>query len=70
MGPSNVIPYFYRAKGSFDSDDITVTTLITSNRFKVFARLVEKYRGLPPASSSFPIVDRADICHSSYQGYR
>jgi hypothetical protein len=47
MGPSNVIPYFYRAKGSFDSDDITVTTLITSNRFKVFARLVEKYRGSP-----------------------
>jgi hypothetical protein len=46
MSPSNVIPYFYRAKGTFDTDDITITTLITSNRFKVFARLVEKYRGL------------------------
>jgi len=47
MRPSNVIPYFYRASGSFNRDDITVTTLITSNRFEVFARLVEKYRGLP-----------------------
>jgi len=56
MGPSNVIPYFYRAKGSFDSDDITVTTLITSNRFKVFARLVEKYRGLSPPSIIFTLL--------------
>ena len=74
MGPSNIIPYFYRAKGTFDPDDITVTTLITSNRFKVFARLVEKYRGLPPSLNLyftfFLIVDRADIRHSSYQGYR
>jgi len=45
--PSNVLPYFYRASGSFDQDDITITTLITSNRFEVFARLVKKYRGLP-----------------------
>ena len=69
MGPSNVIPYFYRAKGSFDADDITVTTLITSNRFKVFARLVEKYRGLPQASTfyfTFLIANRTDIRYSSY----
>jgi hypothetical protein len=45
MRPSNVMPYFYRARGSFDGDDITITTLITSNRFNVFVRLVEKYRG-------------------------
>jgi glycosyltransferase-like protein LARGE len=73
MVSSNVIPYFYRAKGSFDADDITITTLITSNRFKVFARLVEKYRGLPPASTIYftlLIAHRADIRHRSYQGYR
>lgn len=46
MRPSNVLPYFYRAYGSFNRDDITVTTLITSNRFEVFARLVDKYKGL------------------------
>ena len=45
MRPSNIKPYFYRAKGHFESDDVTITTLITSNRFEVFPRLVEKYQG-------------------------
>ena len=47
MRPSNIIPYFYRAKGHFEGDDVTITTLITSNRFEVFPRLVEKYQGRP-----------------------
>jgi hypothetical protein len=47
MRPSNVLPYFYRASGSFKRDDITITTLVTSNRFEVLARLVKKYKGLP-----------------------
>ena len=47
MRPSNIKPYFYRAKGHFESDDVTITTLITSNRFEVFTRLVEKYQGWP-----------------------
>jgi hypothetical protein len=46
MRPSRTIPYFYRANGTFDPDDITITTLITSNRFQVFRRLVERYQGL------------------------
>ncbi|KAF8967939.1 glycosyl-transferase for dystroglycan-domain-containing protein [Flammula alnicola] len=58
MRPSNIMPYFYRAKGSFDADDVTITTLITSNRFKVFARLVEKYRG--PISVTVHIRDVAE----------
>ncbi|KAJ3514801.1 hypothetical protein NLJ89_g2157 [Agrocybe chaxingu] len=58
MHPSNVIPYFYRAQGSFDSDGITITTLITSNRFEVFARLVEKYHG--PISVTVHIKDVAE----------
>lgn len=45
LHPSKIIPFFYRAFGTFESDDITITTLITSNRFPVFARLVERYRG-------------------------
>lgn len=45
MQPSRTIPYFYRANGTFDFDDITITTLITSNRFQVFRRLVERYQG-------------------------
>lgn len=46
MHPSKIIPFLYRASGDFQADDITITTLITSNRFPVFARLVERYRGM------------------------
>ncbi|KAJ4493792.1 glycosyl-transferase for dystroglycan-domain-containing protein [Lentinula edodes] len=45
MHPSKIVPFFYRASGELDADDITITTLITSNRFPVFARLVERYQG-------------------------
>lgn len=47
MRPSKIVPFFYRATGAFDSEDITITTLITSNRFKIFAQLVERYQGMP-----------------------
>ena len=45
LQPSKVIPYFYRASTDFAADDITITTLVTSNRFKVLAALVERYQG-------------------------
>lgn len=49
LQPSKVIPYYYRASGpdtpGFNKEDITITTLVTSNRFKVFERLVERYQG-------------------------
>lgn len=46
MHPSKIVPFFYRAAGDFDREDITITTLVTSNRFKVFAELVENYQGI------------------------
>ena len=46
MSPSKIIPFFYRAVGEFDKEDITLTTLVTSNRFKVFAQLAENYQGV------------------------
>ena len=50
MHPSRIIPYYYRATGNFESDDITVTTLISSDRFPVFRNLVRRYKGvLAPA---------------------
>ncbi|THH33298.1 hypothetical protein EUX98_g918 [Antrodiella citrinella] len=45
LHPTRIIPYFYRATGKFDDDDVTITTLVTSNRFKVLKQLVERYRG-------------------------
>lgn len=47
MGPSRIIPFYYKATSEVDQEDITITTLITSNRFSVFARLVEHYQGSP-----------------------
>lgn len=46
LHPSKIVPFFYRASGHFDREDITIMTIITSNRFQVFARLVERYRGM------------------------
>ncbi|KAF7980857.1 hypothetical protein HWV62_36515 [Athelia sp. TMB] len=49
MRPSTIVPFFYRATGSLDvqyeDDDVTITTLITEDRFPVFARLVDTYTG-------------------------
>lgn len=46
LQPSKVVPYYYKATKQPKSQDITITTLITSNRFKVFAALVERYQGV------------------------
>lgn len=46
MHPSKIVPFFYRASGDFDKEDITITTLVTSNRFKVFAALAKNYQGI------------------------
>ncbi len=62
LQPSKVIPYYYRAsdhdRPDFNVKDITITTLITPNRFEVFSRLVERYRG--PVSATVHVGDSAD----------
>ena len=73
MHPSKVTPFFYRAKGSPAAADITITTLITSNRFDVFARLVEKYRGSLFGSAWLDCCvnpPRPNFCHRTHQGRR
>ncbi|KAG0333603.1 hypothetical protein BG000_009026 [Podila horticola] len=45
MQPSKVIPYYFKAEGVFDKEEVTITTLITENRFGVFKKLVRNYRG-------------------------
>jgi hypothetical protein len=46
MQPGQMIPFYYRASGTFDKEDITITTHITPNRFEVFDDLVRRYQGL------------------------
>ncbi|GAA5958430.1 hypothetical protein JCM3765_007874 [Sporobolomyces pararoseus] len=59
LQPSKVIPYYYRAtepdQPGFNQQDITITTLVTSNRFTVFERLVERYQG--PISATVHVSD-------------
>lgn len=61
MKPSQIIPYYYRASGTFDKEDITITSLITSNRFQTLARLVERYQGAPFAPLTVVVPINAHI---------
>ncbi|KAG8740753.1 hypothetical protein FRC12_015895 [Ceratobasidium sp. 428] len=58
LKPSKIIPYYYRALHEHEWDDITITTIITSNRFNAFARLVEQYQG--PISATIHISSTPD----------
>ena len=43
--PTRIIPFYFKASSTVEPDDVTITTLVTSNRFRVFRQLVEHYRG-------------------------
>ncbi|KAI9303308.1 glycosyl-transferase for dystroglycan-domain-containing protein [Cunninghamella echinulata] len=45
MGPSKVIPYYFKAEETFDQEEVTISTLVTHNRFKVLSRLASHYQG-------------------------
>ena len=46
MHPMKILPYFYKASEIFDEDDITITTLVTPNRFEVLRKLASRYEGM------------------------
>ncbi|THH05840.1 hypothetical protein EW145_g4497 [Phellinidium pouzarii] len=54
----DVIPYYYRAAARPAPDDVTITTLVTRDRFTVLRQLVERYRG--PVSVTVH-VSRAEL---------
>ncbi|KAF9166094.1 hypothetical protein DFQ26_008683 [Actinomortierella ambigua] len=45
MQPTRVIPFYFRASERFPKKMVTITTLITPDRFQVFCRLVHQYQG-------------------------
>ncbi|KAI9272855.1 glycosyl-transferase for dystroglycan-domain-containing protein [Phascolomyces articulosus] len=57
MGPSKVIPYYFKAEESADSEEVTIATLVTHNRFKVLSRLATRYKG--PISVAIHVNDDA-----------
>ncbi|EPT00461.1 hypothetical protein FOMPIDRAFT_128238 [Fomitopsis schrenkii] len=61
LHPTRIIPYYYRASGAVDADDVTITTLVTRNRFKVFRQLVESYRGPVSVTVHIPFPAHASL---------
>ncbi|OBZ91531.1 Glycosyltransferase-like protein LARGE2 [Choanephora cucurbitarum] len=55
MGPSKVIPYYFRATEQFDQEDVTISTLVTHNRLPVLSRLATRYKG--PISVAIHVND-------------
>ncbi|KAG1180303.1 hypothetical protein G6F70_000467 [Rhizopus microsporus] len=55
MGPGKVIPYYFKATDTFDSEDISIATLVTHNRFPVLSRLATRYKG--PISAAIHVND-------------
>ena len=45
LQPSKTISFFYRGKEIPQPKDITITTLVTSDRFHILAELAEQYQG-------------------------
>jgi hypothetical protein len=49
MQPIKITPFYYKSSRAFKTaaefEDITITTLVTSDRFPVFKQLVELYQG-------------------------
>ena len=45
MHPTRIIPFYFKSSNGVDLNDVTIATLVTNNRFKVFKQLVERYRG-------------------------
>lgn len=61
LHPTRIIPYYYRASSAVDADDVTITTLVTRNRFKVFRQLVERYRGPVSVTVHIPFPAHASL---------
>ncbi|KAI8336690.1 glycosyl-transferase for dystroglycan-domain-containing protein [Chlamydoabsidia padenii] len=55
MGPSDLKPYYYKASHVSNAKDITLSTLVTRNRFPVLGRLASHYQG--PISAAIHIND-------------
>ncbi|KAI0272116.1 glycosyl-transferase for dystroglycan-domain-containing protein [Russula aff. rugulosa BPL654] len=59
MHPMKIFPYFYKASETFDEDDITITTLVTPNRFEVLRKLALRYEGPLSVTVHIPLPTSA-----------
>ncbi|KAH9941914.1 glycosyl-transferase for dystroglycan-domain-containing protein [Amylocystis lapponica] len=61
MHPTRIIPFYYRATHAPAEDDVTISTLVTANRFEVFRQLVERYQGPISVTIHIPFPSKASI---------
>lgn len=59
MHPMKIFPHFYKASDTFDEDDITITTLVTPNRFEVLRKLALRYEGPLSVTVHIPLPTSA-----------
>jgi glycosyltransferase-like protein LARGE len=45
MGQPNISPYYFKAAQVTRSKDITLSTIVTNDRFPVLSRLASHYKG-------------------------
>lgn len=45
LGPSDLQPFYLKASEIFEQEDITLSTIVTSDRFPVLSRLATRYKG-------------------------
>jgi glycosyltransferase-like protein LARGE len=55
MRASNITPYYSRASSFFYNEDITISTIVTHDRFPVISRLATRYKG--PISAVIHVND-------------
>ncbi|KAH6914332.1 glycosyl-transferase for dystroglycan-domain-containing protein [Coprinopsis sp. MPI-PUGE-AT-0042] len=65
MRPSDIVPYFLKSSGPFAEDEVTITSIVTSNRLDVFARLIDRYRG--PISVTFHVNNDTQQVHKTLE---
>lgn len=58
LQPTSIMPYYFKAARTFDPNTVTITTLITNDRYPIFSKLVSNYRG--PISVCIHINDDKD----------
>ncbi|KAI9248606.1 glycosyl-transferase for dystroglycan-domain-containing protein [Sporodiniella umbellata] len=69
MGQANVSPYYYKANGISQLKDITLSTLVTSDRIPVLSRLASHYKG--PISATIHIQgEKETILEQLAKAYR
>jgi hypothetical protein len=66
LKPTKIVPYYYRAMHEHEHDDVTVTTIVTSNRFDALRRLVEQYEGKIFSTLAFDSYPELELAFNPY----